>query len=255
MLILLPPSEGKASPKRGKPLDLVDLSAPELAGPREEMLAALVALCTSHTDPAGVLGIGSTQHDEIDRNAALRTAPTARADRIYTGVLYEALGLETLDAAAKRRASGRVAIMSSLFGVVRPGDRIPAYRLAGNVTLPGVGGVAAFWSRALGPTMEEAAGRGLVVDLRSSTYAGFWRPSPGLASRTVTLRVLHEQGGVRKVVSHFNKATKGRLLRALLEDGGAPSKPAGFATQLRDLGWTVEEGPKPGSLDVVVAEL
>jgi hypothetical protein len=57
------------------------------------------------------------------------------------------------------------------------------------------------------------------------------------------------------VVSHFNKATKGRLVRSLLEDGGTPATPYQLAEQLKDLGWAVEDGPKPGALDVVVDSL
>ncbi len=44
------------------------------------------------------------------------------------------------------------------------------------------------------------------------------------------------------MVSHFNKATKGRLTRALLEDGRTPRRPAALADLLRDLGWKVEVG-------------
>ena len=75
--------------------------------------------------------------------------------------------------------------------------------------------------------------------------------------RSATVRVLHEQNGTRKVVSHFNKATKGRIVRALLEDGVNPRTPARLAEALRDLGWTVEETPAKGAvqLDVVVTEL
>jgi len=106
--------------------------------------------------------------------------------------------------------------------------------------------------------VREAAGSGLVVDLRSSTYAAFWRPAPDLAARVVTVRVLHEVNGKRQVVSHFNKATKGRLVRALLEDGRDPRSPRAFAALLTDLGWAVEVG-RAGSgdtrLDVVVSEL
>ncbi|HEX5770777.1 MAG TPA: peroxide stress protein YaaA, partial [Nocardioidaceae bacterium] len=205
-----------------------------------------------------VLGLGKTQTDEVLRNAALRTAPTARADEVYSGVLYEALDLPTLEAAARRRATSRVAIASALFGLVRPGDRIPAYRLSGSVSLPGIGPVSTFWGSHLDQAVQEAAGRRLVVDLRSSTYASFWRPDSETARRVVTVRVLHEVNGTRKVVSHFNKATKGRLVRSLLEDGGNPATPKRFAEQLRDLGWQVEVGPqgKHGiQLDVVVAEL
>ena len=124
--------------------------------------------------------------------------------------------------------------------------------------LPGIGPVATYWSRDLDGAVRTAAGRGLVVDLRSSTYVPFWRPSPDMAARVVTVRVLHEVDGVRKVVSHFNKATKGRLVRALLEDGGSPTTPARFADHLAALGWKAELGSagKSGTrLDVVVADL
>ncbi len=259
MLILLPPSEGKSAPRRGRPLDLESLGFPQLYGARADVLDALVTLCEG--DPAKaaqVLGLGTTQAGEVDRNSALRTAATARADHVYSGVLYEALDLPSLTGGARRRATSWIAIVSGLFGLVRPGDRIPAYRLAGGVTLPGIGPVATWWSRHLPLAVEDVAGRGVVVDLRSSTYAPFWRPDPGTARRVVTVRVLHEVGGARKVVSHFNKATKGRIVRGVVEDGGTPATPAAFAEQLADLGWHVETGPsgKHGTrLDVVVSEL
>jgi hypothetical protein len=79
------------------------------------------------------------------------------------------------------------------------------------------------------------------------------------------VRVLHEResGGVvrRSVVSHFNKATKGRLTRALLESGQQPGKPDEFADLARALGYAVEPGPggssphAPTALDIVVREL
>jgi hypothetical protein len=86
-----------------------------------------------------------------------------------------------------------------------------------------------------------------------------WAPSGAVA----TVRVLHERlvNGVptRTVVSHFNKATKGRLLRALLEDGAEPRTPAELAEALRDLKYTVEAAApakgKAWALDVVVSEL
>src|SRR6185503_10753859 len=131
-------------------------------------------------------------------------------------------------------------------------------RLGGGVTLPGPGGVAAYWRSHLDPVIGGLAGRGLVVDLRSSTYAAFWRPTADLATRVVTVRVLHEVDGRRQVVSHFNKATKGRLVRALLEDGRDTRTARALATLLGDLGWVVESGPATTSgtrLDVIVSEL
>ncbi len=259
MLILLPPSEGKSAPKRGKPLALADLGFPDLTEPREQVLTALTGLCAGDPEHAArTLGLGPTQADDVRRNARLLETPTARADAIYTGVLYENLGLHSLDSAARRRASSSLAITSSLFGMVRPADRIPPYRLAGGVNLPGLGVVSAHWRKVLDPVVEAAAGNGLVVDLRSSTYAAFWRPGRDLAPKVATVRVLQQVGSRRMVVSHFNKATKGRLVRALLESGATPRTPVALADVIRDLGWKVELGD-PGKhgqqLDVIVEEL
>jgi len=258
VLVLLPPSEGKSVPRRGKPLDLASLAFPELTPARAEVVDALVALCAGDADAAAqVLGLGPTQAADVHRNAALWRAPTARADALYTGVLYDHLDLAGLDAAARRRATRWLAVTSAVFGLLRPGDRVPSYRLSGDSTLPDLGGVAAHWRRVLDPVAREAAGTGLVVDLRSSTYAAFWRPGADLAPRLATVRVLQERGGRRSVVSHFNKATKGRLVRALLEHGESPRTPAALATLLGDLGWHVETTPeRTGTrLDVVVTEV
>ncbi len=259
MLILLPPSEGKATPRRGAALDLARLAFPGLTEPRERILAALVEHCSTAPDrAAATLGLGPTQADLVARNAGLLTAPTARADAIYTGVLYDALDVATLSPAARRRAAVRVAVTSSLFGVVRPTDWIPSYRLSGDATLPGLGPVAGIWRTHLGAVVTAAMGSGLLLDLRSTTYAAFWRPPRELAPRVATVRVLHEVGGRRTVVSHFNKATKGHLVRALLEEGDVPRTPGELADVLSGLGWDVELGAaeRHGTrVDVIVTEV
>ena len=250
MLILLPPSEGKSAPSRGRSLALDRLSHPELTGPRRRVLDELVDLCSGDSGKAAaVLGLGPTQHDAVVRNATLLDAATSPAARVYSGVLYAALDHASLQGPALRRVNRWVAVQSALFGLVRLGDRIPAYRLAGDVALPGLGRVSAFWREPLADVMSRAAGSGLVVDLRSSTYAGFWRPG----RRTVAVRVLQEVDGRRTVVSHANKATKGRIVRAMAEDGGTPRCGGELAEQLHGLGWQVEV-PASGRVDVVVTE-
>ena len=256
MLILLPPSEGKSIPSRGKRLALETLSFPELTSSRRHALEALTTLCAADIEAAAtILGLGTTQQDEVRRNQRLTSAPTARADAIYTGVLYDSLDLASLGATARRRAGRSLLVTSSLFGLLRPADRIPSYRLAGNVKLPGLGVVAKHWRGVLDPMLHQAAGSRLVVDLRSTTYAAFWRPGPDLAAQVATVRVLVQVGSERKVVSHFNKATKGRLVRALLESGSSPATPGQLADQLTTLGWKVElqaPGRYGQQLDVII---
>lgn len=251
MLILLPPSEGKTRPTEGAPLDLGSLSFARLTPVREQLLRTLVKLSNGNPKRAAeVLGLGPSQADAIAVNAVLPDEPAARADEVYTGVLFGTLDLATLDPSARRRADESLAIASALFGLLRPSDRIPAYRLSGNVTLPRLGTVAGRWRTPLPRVLQEAAGDGLLVDLRSGTYTALGRPPAALAERTATMRVLHEQDGRRTVVSHFNKATKGHVVRGLLEAGADPRTVDELQTALADLGWTVErDGTR---LDVVV---
>ncbi|WP_106537889.1 YaaA family protein [Haloactinopolyspora alba] len=257
MLILLPPSEGKTAPTSGAPVDLDALSFPQLTGDRVDMMAALVRLCREQPDAAvRTLGLGPQQADDVARNGALPHAPAAPARLIYSGVLHDALGLAELGGAAAARADSALVLMSALWGALRPSDTIPAYRLGGDVTLPGVGKVSTFWRSvlrtALPPTDD-----GLIVDLRSSTYAGFWRPDVDAASRTAAVRVLHEHDGKRTVVSHHNKATKGHIARRLLELDNDPATPRELAELLSADGWSVEStpGPRPTTpttVDVIV---
>jgi cytoplasmic iron level regulating protein YaaA (DUF328/UPF0246 family) len=262
VLVLLPPSEGKTPPRRGPVLDLASLSFPSLTSTREAVLEALVDLATRSPQQArSVLGLSERQTDELARDANLWDEPCAPASRIYTGVLYDALGLATLDAAAKRRASRSVVVQSALLGAVRLGDRIPAYRLSGQSVLPALGPLAGRWRDPLAGAMTEAAGRGLVVDLRSGAYAALWKPTGDVASRTVAVRVLQEMpDGSRAVVSHFNKATKGRLLRQWLVEGADPRDSDGLAEACERAGVVAEPGPRPRAgqvqrLDVIVPEL
>ncbi|MFE6522728.1 peroxide stress protein YaaA [Streptomyces sp. NPDC057794] len=259
MLVLLPPSEGKASSGRGAPLKPESLSLPGLAAAREAVLTELVELCSGDEDKAReVLGLSEGLRGEVAKNAGLRTAGARPAGEIYTGVLYDALGLATLDPAAKRRAARSLLVFSGLWGAVRVTDRIPSYRCSMGVRLPGLGALGAHWRAPMASVLPEAAGDGLVLDLRSAAYAAAWKPKGAVAERTATVRVLHAP--TRKVVSHFNKATKGRIVRSLLTDGVAPRSPAELVEALRDLGYAVEAGApaKAGqawALDVLVDEV
>ncbi|MFJ6566786.1 peroxide stress protein YaaA [Streptomyces sp. NPDC091292] len=265
MLVLLPPSEGKASSGRGAPLKPESLSLPGLAGAQQAVIDELVELCVADEEKAReVLGLSEGLRGEIALNAVLRTAGTRPAGEIYTGVLYDALGLSSLDPAAKRRATRSLLVFSGLWGAVRVNDRIPPYRCSMGVKLPGLGALGAYWRPVLAGVLPDAVGRGLVLDLRSSAYAAAWRPTGEVASRTATVRVLHAQrvNGVEKrsVVSHFNKATKGRIVRSLLTAGAEPRNPAALVEALRDLGYVVEAAAperagRPWELDVVVTEI
>ncbi|RAJ42769.1 hypothetical protein K353_02445 [Kitasatospora sp. SolWspMP-SS2h] len=264
MLVLLPPSEGKAAPEAGAPVEWGGLSLPGLTGARQRVLGALVELCAGDGERAAeVLGLSRGLRGEVGKNAALLTAGARPAGEVYTGVLFDNLGLAKLDEAAYARAERSLLVFSGLWGAVRIGDRIPPYRCSMGVKLPPLGALGPYWRGVLDGVLPEVAD-GLVLDLRSAAYAAAWKPAGELAGRTVTVRVLQERevDGVprRSVVSHFNKATKGRLVRDLLAAGHEPAAPGELVDALEQSGYRVEvsargTGRRPWQLDVVVTDV
>jgi cytoplasmic iron level regulating protein YaaA (DUF328/UPF0246 family) len=183
VLVLLPPSQGKASPDRGRRAGLSTLVYARLREPRERLIDAV--------DPS------------------LRTAPAIPAAELYTGVLFAALGLADLP-------WDDVLISSALWGVVRPGDRIPAYRLDMGAKPPGIGGLAAYWREPLRAALPD---RGLVLDLRSGSYAAAWQPQR--ATRLAVRGFTETPDGRRKVITHMAKRVRGEVARLVITAGGA----------------------------------
>jgi cytoplasmic iron level regulating protein YaaA (DUF328/UPF0246 family) len=255
MLILLPPSEGKSAPESGPRLRSAALSFPALASTRRTVLEALITLCRGDVDTAAaVLGLGPTQQGEVGVDARLRSEPCAPAIEIYTGVLYEALDATTLPPAGRRRLRESVAIASGLWGLVRPDDLIPAYRLSGDVNLPGIGPLHTVWRGPISSILENTPG--LIVDMRSGVYTNLGPVPDEALGRAVTVRVLNERQGKRTVVSHNNKATKGRLVRSLVTMTRRPKDVTGLLDALEGEGYEVELNPgrrqEPPILDVIL---
>lgn len=245
MLILLPPSESKANRRRGKPADPSSWSFPELADTRALVAEHLRKVSESPTATAD-LGVSQGLADQVARNLELDSAPATPASEVYTGVLYDALDLASMDASARRRANQWLVIISALHGAVRPKDRITAYRLSMDVNLPGLGPVAAAWRPVLGDVLTAAAGREVVVDCRSSTYAVAWTPTGEVASRWVQVRV--------PGASHMAKHTRGLVARHLCLAGQrarTPEKLAGIVGEAFDVALTPPARPgRPWVLDV-----
>ena len=207
MLLLLPPSEGKTAPRRGRRLDLDTLAFSDQLTPTRRAVLDALAVASARPDALEVLGVPPTLGAEVARNPALAVAPTAPAGAVYSGVLYDALDLSSLDVAARRRANRWVLLFSAVFGALRLTDRVPAYRLSMKVSLPPVGPLAAVWRGPLAAALDPVSARGLLVDARSSTYAAAWVPRGAAADRWVRVEV--------PGATHLAKHTRGLVARHL----------------------------------------
>lgn len=229
MLLLLPPSEGKTAPPPGAPpADLDELAF------------------------AGVLG---TLRGRVLRavDKRLATAPAAPAAEVYTGVLFERLGLGSLGARARRRAEQHVLVTSGLWGVVRPQDRIPAYKLPVGTKVPRLGGLPRHWRPLLAEALADLD-QGLVVDCRSGPYAALWRPKEAQRVEVRAFRIRDD--GSRQVISHMAKASRGLVAREVLRAPRLARTPQDVAEAAAAAGLEVELRPPdadraPWALDVL----
>lgn len=191
------------------------LSFPQLTEARRE-IAAVVARVSGGPDAARLLDVNPNLSEQIARNTRWDSMPAVPASELYTGVLYDALDLGSLGAAARRRATRRVLVFSPLYGVLRLNDRVAPYRVGICARLPGLDPVHRYWRVPLGPVLDQAA-RGLVVDCRSGSYAGMWTPHGELAERWIHVRV--------PGASHWAKHTRGLVTRMLCESAADPRRP------------------------------
>jgi cytoplasmic iron level regulating protein YaaA (DUF328/UPF0246 family) len=230
VLILLPASDTKAPVGRGEPVDLASLSFPQLTPTRATVLEALIDVSAA-PDATRRLSERSTMGAVVRGNVELRHAPSAAVEAVYSGVLYEGLGLADLDPASRRRARSWIVVISALWGAVRLADRIPSYRLNMCGRLPGLAHLTDVWRGPLAGVLPPVARRGMLVDCRSAEYATAWRPTGALAERTVVIKA-RNQDGTRGAAGHSAKLTRGLVVRRIVTDAVDPRHPEELAEAL-----------------------
>lgn len=199
------------------------LSFPQLAQTRAEIADAL-AHVGGGVEGARRLGLPHTLADQVDHNTALNRAPAVPVAQLYTGVLYDALEVASLSGPARSRATRWIVVISALYGALRLRDSVAPYRLSMATTLPDLPPLARLWRPVLQEALAPAAGRGLVVDARSSDYVAAWRPGGDIAARWVHIAV--------PGATHGAKHTRGLVARAICEHGLDSRTPAGLADAL-----------------------
>jgi cytoplasmic iron level regulating protein YaaA (DUF328/UPF0246 family) len=241
VIILLPPSETKRDGGDGPPLDYAALSYSKLTPVRRALVRRVTALARTPDEMMRRLKLGPKLADEVQRNRVLARTPTMPAMDRYTGVLYEAMDAPTLDDHERAFAARHVRIQSSLFGLIGAGDPIPAYRLSHDSRLEG-STLKGVWSAAV--TKELLAHRDeLVLDLRSEGYAALGPVPAGVRESRFVRVVSVGDDGVRRALNHFNKAGKGALTRALIEEQ------RDFATAGELIDWGRESGHRMSIAD------
>lgn len=193
-LLLIPPSEGKTPGGTGKPI--------RPTRSMEEMISRLDAY---EGDWGRLLGVkGNALDAAVEANRTVRTAPTLPAIERYSGVVYDGIGYETLEKEARAWFDVHVRIVSALFGLLKPKDRIPNYKLKIEKL-----DAASFWK----PLHEKALKHYDVIDLLPQSHRKAVSYPEGIAVDFVV-----EKNGKRVPVGHHGKMIKGRFVRWVCEN-------------------------------------
>lgn len=116
-LILIPPSEGKTSGGKHPPLKKIHPLTKEL----HKQL-------TTEKNQEKLLGVkGNKLEESIQANKHILKSATFPAIERYSGVVYDGIDYQTLK--QKKFFDSHVRIVSALFGVVKPQDLLPDYKL------------------------------------------------------------------------------------------------------------------------------
>lgn len=241
MLIIVPPSESKRPPPdHGRPVDVDALSFPELTPHRTRILDALIET-SARSDAFERLAEGPSMAEWVARNTRLRELATRPVAEVYSGPLHAGLDLAGLSAVAAERAKRSLLMTSALWGVLRPADRIPAYRMRPWSTLVGLGRVEPMWRVIVPGLLARLAGPdGVVFDLRPPSFQALGMPA-GLGHRTVGVRVGQYAEG-RRIGDVVAKRLRGEAAHWLLASGANPADPDALADVLGER-WPVSLEP------------
>jgi len=161
----------------------------------------------------------------VDRYAAWKTTFTQKNSRqavlAFNGDVYEGMNAATLKEKDLQWAQEHVAILSGLYGVLRPLDLMQPYRLEMGTKLKNPGGATlyAFWQKTIAPYLNERLAKEktpIVVNLASEEYFKAI-DLKALNARIVQCVFQDGRNDVYKVVSFHAKRARGLMARYAIE--------------------------------------
>jgi cytoplasmic iron level regulating protein YaaA (DUF328/UPF0246 family) len=199
-------------------------STPEFGRSANELAAVMRKL--KPAELSRLMGISSDlallNHTRyLDFSPAPSATQTRQALFAFKGDVYLGLDAATLDHRALDYAQARLRMLSGLYGVLRPYDRIQAYRLEMGCALKNPRGrdLYAFWGARIAQALREQA-RALrtrsVINLASQEY---WQ---AVDEATLDLDVISPQfkdwqRGQYRFLSFYGKRARGVMARFIIE--------------------------------------
>lgn len=139
----------------------------------------------------------------------------------YTGAVFKRIAPQSFDFDDWKFAQDHLRIMSSLYGMLRPLDRISAYRLEATASLNGKETVAETWRPLLTDNFIALVNQsgGVLLDLASEEMRLLldW-PKVCAAVRTVKVDFYERRAGKLKSVTMYAKMCRGEMTRYVIRN-------------------------------------
>ncbi len=133
----------------------------------------------------------------------------------FAGDTYTGLQAENLETDDVTYAQEHIRILSGLYGVLKPLDRIQPYRLEMGSRLQNKAGtnLYAYWGDRVGAALDQAAD-GVVVNCASNEY--FKATGKNMTSRIITPSFKEERDDELKMIGFFAKKARGMMARFMV---------------------------------------
>jgi cytoplasmic iron level regulating protein YaaA (DUF328/UPF0246 family) len=156
-----------------------------------------------------------------ERFQAFSDTPEPRATKqaafAFAGDTYTGLQAANLSADDLEYAQDHLRILSGLYGVLRPLDRIQPYRLEMGRKLATKSGntLYAYWGDRIGASLDQVSG-GVIVNLASNEY--FKAAGKKMTSRVITPAFKEEREDGLKMIGLFAKKARGAMARFIVQN-------------------------------------
>ncbi|MEM8599269.1 MAG: YaaA family protein [Bacteroidota bacterium] len=227
--ILLPSAEGKASGGNPFAPDMFDYRTSDTFNYFSRLnpeRRALIDALHAHIDQADedalqkLFGVqGDTLQAAVQANLSVYDSPLMSAiERYGPGVMYKSIDFQALPTGAQRRLLENGIIFSGLFGVLRPDDLIPEYRLKMDASVDKIGRAASYWKPLLSPALNEVLAGKFVWNLLPGAHQAAWDDDGSYRAMVQVKFYRQDESGERKAVTHGVKELRGALVGFIAQD-------------------------------------
>ena len=227
--ILLPPAEGKQDGGNPFAPDMFDYRTSntfnyfhQLNPERRKLIDHLQSVIKGgEHDLEALFGVKDDNLEKaIQDNLNIYKAPLISAlDRYSPGVMYQAMDFPGLPTGAQRRLLEEGIIFSGIFGLLRPDDLIPMYKLKMDANLPGIGKISAFWREGVSKALNDTVTGRFVWNFLPGVHEDAWKNEVTYEAMVkVKFFKRIRKSGELQAVTHGVKPLRGKLVNYIVKE-------------------------------------